>query len=215
MSTYKKLILPLFVICLVSVHLSYAQSDNQAGKILDDFSTKIKSFSAIEADFSFSLENKEEDITDSFDGNIIIYGSKYKLQIMGTDTYFNGKTMWSHMPDIEEVTISEPDTEENSMFDPAKIFTIYKEGFTLQYNGEKNGNYLIKMIPEDTQTPYSKIDIQIIKKNLQLFSIRYTGKDGNDYFVKIKSFKSNPNYTESTFIFKPDNHPGVEVIDLR
>lgn len=210
-------ILKIFILSCFVVYINpgFAQENNKAIKVLNDFSTKIQSFNTITALFSFSLENKEEDMLDSFDGEIILKGGKYKLLIMDTETYFDGKTMWSYLPDFEEVSISEPDQEQSSMFDPAKIFTIYKEGFNNEYNGEKDGHYQISLIPEDTKTTYSKIDVQIIKNTLQLLSVRYYGKDGNDYIVKIKSFKTNIAYNDSTFTFNPDSHPGLEIIDLR
>jgi len=205
----------VFSLLLIITNYTYSQEKNKATTILNEFSAKIQSYSSITAQFSFSLENKEEDMTDSFDGDITLKGEKYKLSIMGVETFFDGKTMWSYLQDFEEVSISEPDEEDNSMFNPAEIFSIYKEGFTNIYNGEKNEQYHLSLVPDDASAEYSKIDVIISKKQHQLLSVRYYGNDGNDYIVKIKSFKTNIAYEDSVFKFITTNFPGVEVIDLR
>ena len=212
---YQYLKILIFALFITITNSGLTQEDNTASKILNDFSSKNQSFNTIYAKFSFSLENKDEDMLDSFEGEIIMKGEKYKLLIMDTETYFDGKSMWSYLPDFDEASISEPDEDESSMFNPSKIFNIYKEGFTNNYNGEKDGKYQISMIPDGIETDYSKIDVQIIKKTLQLQSVKYYGTDGNDYNLNIKSFKTNIAYADSTFSFDPKQHPGVEIIDLR
>jgi len=203
------------IVLLLLAPYAYSQTDVEAKKILDDFSNKIQSHKSMQADFVFSLENTEEDMLDSFEGSILLKKEKYKMIVMGMESYFDGKTMWSFLPDIEEVTIHEPDDEDDFMFNPATIFNIYKEGYNVELSSEKEGNYLISMYPDLKNQNYSKIDVCIIKKSLQLLSVKYYGNDGNDYFVNIKAFKTNQNLADSVFVFNTTDHPNVEVIDLR
>ncbi|MFC2096818.1 outer membrane lipoprotein carrier protein LolA [Bacteroidota bacterium] len=205
----------LLIVFIIANLCAYSQNNTSAKKILDDFSSKIKTHKCIEAKFTFSLENTELEISDSFDGEIILKGEKYKLLLMSAETYFDGKTMWSYIPDFEEVSISEPDKNDESIFDPGQIFNLYKEGFELIYNGEKDGSYQITMLPQESTEEYDKIDVLIIKKTLQLLSVKYHAKDGNMYIVKITDFTTDKNYEDKIFVFDTTKHSNIEVIDLR
>lgn len=203
------------ILLLLLAPYAHSQTELTAKKILDDFSTKIQSHKSIQAEFTFSLENTEENMLDSFEGSILLKKEKYKLIVMGMESYFDGKTMWSFLPDIEEVTITEPDGEDDSMFNPVQIFNIYKEGYKLEFNGEKEGKYHISMYPNEKDQNYSKIEVKINKKSLQLLSVKYFGNDGNDYYVIINGFNTNQIIEDNVFVFNISDFPDVEVIDLR
>ena len=84
------------------------------------------------------MENLQEEINEVYEGTISIKGDKYKANLMNVDTYFDGKTLWTHMIDEEEVNVDEPDPEDEETLNPASIFTIYQTGFKYAYLGEKN-----------------------------------------------------------------------------
>ena len=70
-------------------------------------------------------------------GTILIKGDKYKVASGGTTVYFNGTTMWTHAEDDNEVTITEPDSQDDDFLsNPAKVFTFYDRDFKYLYRGE-------------------------------------------------------------------------------
>ncbi len=203
---------------------SYAQDDfeqnaKKAKEILDKVSAKTKSYSTISADFTFSMENLQEDISETNEGTILIKGDKYKVSLMGVDTYFNGKEIYTYMKEAGEVNITEPDPEDEETLNPATIFTIYETGFKYRYIGEKTEKgktfYEIDLYPENRDKPYSRIKLRILKDDLTLYSLRQVGKDGNNYTVVVKSMKTNIPLDDSVFTFDTAKHPDVDVIDMR
>ena len=53
---------------------------------------------------------------------------------MESIVYFDGKTMWTYAEDIQEVTITEPDMDdEDFLSNPAKILTWYNRDFKYRY----------------------------------------------------------------------------------
>ncbi len=197
----------------------YEQNVKKAKEILDKVSTKTKSYKTISADFTFSMENLQEDISETNEGTILIKGDKYKVSLMGVDTYYDGKAIYTYMKEAEEVNITEPDPEDEETLNPATIFTIYETGFKYKYIGEKTENgktfYEIDLYPENRDKPYSRIKLKILKDDLQLYSLRQVGKDGNNYTVVVKSMKTNIPLDDSIFVFDPSKHPDVDVIDMR
>jgi outer membrane lipoprotein-sorting protein len=198
---------------------SSAQNAEKAKEILDKVSAKTKSYSTISADFTFSMENLQEEISETNEGKILIKGDKYKVSLMGVDTYFDGSVIYTHLVEAEEVNISEPDPEDEETLNPATIFTIYEEGFKYKYVGEGSENgkdfYEIDLYPENRDKPYSRIKLRILKDDMTLYTLRQVGKDGNIYTVVVESMKTNIPLGDSTFVFDTNANPDVDVIDMR
>lgn len=208
----------LLIAFIFSVSQAFSQVDTKAKEILDKVSQTTKSYTSITADFDFIMENREVDIRESNEGNIIIQKEKYKLTISGIEIYNNGANQWTYMPDAEEVNISSADSEEEEMINPASIFTIYEKGFINTYLGEFTNNdrktYKIELTPTEEQE-FSRVIIEINQKSYQIISAIMFGTDGNQYAINIKNMKTETNYNESTFQFNTAAYPNVDVIDMR
>jgi outer membrane lipoprotein-sorting protein len=200
---------------------SSAQSPEvlKAKSILDKVASKTKSYSTIKADFSFTLENKKADVSDTHQGSIILKGNMYKVNIMGTDSYFDGKTMWLHMIDANEVNITDPSMMDDEMLNPVTLFSNYEKGFNYIYDEQTtiDGKVVdvIDLFPSKRDKSYSRIKLYFNRDNNQIVRVQQVGKDGNNYIIGIKSMVVNTPVDDSVFHFDPVKHPGVEVIDLR
>lgn len=212
-----KYVLTLTLFCMSL--LGHAQSQEKAKAILDQLSAKTKAYSSIEASFSFALENMQENINEIYDGHIILKGNKYKVNLMDVDAYFDGEVLYNHMLDAGEVNITIPDLEDEETLNPATIFTIHENGYTFNYvtEGSVNGKpcHEIDLYPVNRDKPFSRIKLLILKDDLQIYSIRQVGKDGNNYTVIVKDMKTNKAYDDKTFVFDTAAHPDVDVIDMR
>jgi outer membrane lipoprotein-sorting protein len=119
------------------MQVARAQQDPEAKKLLDRVSTKNKQYTSIEVNFVLTIENRREDQKSSTNGLIRIKGEKYYMESLGTKVYFNGKTIWSYAEDLNEVTISEPDTASGDFVEnPALIFDFYNRDFKYHLVGE-------------------------------------------------------------------------------
>lgn len=205
--------------CFIAAIAVYAQSAEKAKSILDEVTEKTKSYPSIIADFSLSMENLQEGISEVYDGSIILKGDKYKVSVMDVVKYFDGTLMYEHMLDAEEVNITEPDPESEETLNPATIFTIYQEGYKFNYVGDGTAMgkscHEIDLYPENRDKPFSRIKLLIFKDNLQLYSLRQVGKDGNNYTVTIKQMSTDKTVDDKTFTFDQASHPNVDVIDMR
>ncbi len=203
-----------FIPCLL-----FAQNPEKGKEILDKVTEKTKTYKTIKADFSFSMVNTQEEINESYEGKISIKGDKYRVNLMDVDTYFDGKTLWTHMIDAEEVNVDEPDLNDEETLNPATIFTIYQTGFKYAYLGEQQHDgvtvYAIDLFPINRDKPYSRIKLQIKKDDMQLYSIEQIGKDGNDYTIKVNNMLTNTPMNDSMFVFNQDANPDVDIIDMR
>ncbi|MCK4663460.1 MAG: outer membrane lipoprotein carrier protein LolA [Bacteroidales bacterium] len=205
-------------------NMIFAQYDSEAKSILDKVSEKTKAYSTIKIEFNSILKNLQDDIEETVEGVIYLKGNRYKLEIFENKIFSDGKTKWVYLPEVEEVSVYDLttiDNEDNNdiLNDPNKIFNIYEKGFKYKLMGEKSENgkiyYEIELVPENLDLNYFKIKINIDKEKLQLFSIKYFGKDGTRYTIILTKFDTNITLNDDMFIFDTNAHPNVEVIDMR
>ena len=147
----------LFLLLILKL---FGQQDPEALKILNKLSDKTKSMPSIEAKFNYIVEDKKEGSRFQNEGEIVLKGDKYKLNLLGTTIYYDGKTMWNHIIDVEEVNITEPTEEEMEFFfsKPSRLFFIYESDFKIKYVGETTENnrtlYDIDLFPSDLNKSY-------------------------------------------------------------
>ena len=206
------------VILITAITFGNAQ-DSKAKKILDEASTKTKSYKTIKANFQVTLENKEAGVSETSKGVLLLKGDKYKVEIMGTIVYFDGKVQYTYIPDSEEVNISEPDDENDDFTNPAKIFTIYEKGFNYKfienrlYGGIKVS--IIDLFPTDNEKKFDRVRLYINQKDKMIYEINSFLKDGGNSIITVKSLEKNVNAKDSDFTFNTKAFPDVEVIDMR
>ncbi len=213
-----RFIIYLFVFTLTTV--LHSQQDPEAERILDRSAEKTNSCNSIQADFQLIISNRIEDTESVSEGNIIISDDKYYIEMMGSEIFYNGNTMWTWIEDIEEVTITEPDTASDDFTDnPAKIFTFYNRDFKFNLDGEKELNgeivYVISLFPNNLNQPYSRIRIYVSKEDLLVKKVISVGKQGVDYIIILSDIKTNVPVNDTDFEFDISKHKKAEVIDLR
>jgi outer membrane lipoprotein-sorting protein len=206
-------------IFVLIVLFANAQNDAKAVAILDKLSKKMETIHTIYAEFNFNLENLQDKISDKRAGHIWTKGNKYKITMMHSETYFDGKTIWTYLKESNEVTINTPDEEDDETINPATIFTIYKKGFKIKFVQDRfemgHALYVIDLIPEKRDKPYSRIRLRIDKDKNQLFMFERFDKDGNNYKITLNKVIFNKPMKDTDFVFNVKAHKGIEVTDLR
>jgi len=198
-----------------------AQQDPKAKSILDEVSTKTRTFKTISADFSFSMENKAMAINEKNDGSIKLKGQKYFVDLPGAGikVYSDGKSNWSYMKQGNQVTISTIEDSGSELMDPSSLFSIYEKGFTSKFIAEKNVGgkpvYQIDLFPDKKEYDVSKISIEINKSTMMIQSAQLYGTDGNTYGIVVKKMETNKDFPDTEFVFDAKKFSDVEIIDLR
>jgi len=208
----------LLMVMVLFAGILYAQKDPKAEGILSKVSNEYKSYNSFRIKFSLTVHNKEENINDTTLGIADVKNDKYKITIMGADTYFDGKTRYTHLKDSDEVNISEPEDEESELSNPVKIFDLYKDGFdySVVKQFKKDGQNIVEIVLIPTEEKeYSKVSLFINVDKNRIISFSSFGKDGNDLILKMTKLESEHSFEDSYFVFDTKSHPDVEVIDMR
>lgn len=199
----------------------FSQKDEKAKKILKDVSEKTKTYTSIKLRFLYIMDNRIEKVQDTTKGTIYIKGDMFKLFFKGTEVFSDGKTVWTHQFDANEITITENDPNDENALNPNNLLKVYENGYKYKYMGEYNANgqsfYQIDLYPENPKNVnYSIVKLKIDKALDQVQSIKMVGKEGIDYTIELTLFSPNIKVVDSMFKFDPAKYPkNVEINDMR
>jgi outer membrane lipoprotein carrier protein len=200
------------------INMTSAQNDPKAQEILDAMSKKYKDMPSFKAKFTYSLENDNSKIKESSEGEIIVKGGKFHLNMAGQEIINNGTTVWTYLKQSNEVNIAtyEPDDDE---INPTQIYTIYKKGYKYILLAEQNEGgkvySVVDLEPLDKKSQFYKIRIMINKKDKTVKSWKMFEKSGNKYVYSVKNFVPNYKVEDNFFTFDMNQHKGVVPNDLR
>ena len=185
-------------------------------------SKKTKSYKTLRVKFNYTIENPKEKSKNTYKGYAFIAGKKYKLITPGNVIFSDGTTVWSYLKEAQEMTISEPDEDEESILNPSRLFTIYEKGFKFQYIGQektKEGKVfdVIDLFPEKPEKKkFSRIRLRILPKEMQLKSIHSFGTNGTHVIINILEYKANVKISDKLFKFDKNKYPkDLEIVDIR
>ncbi|MGN6180587.1 MAG: LolA family protein [Mucilaginibacter sp.] len=221
-----KKVLIYTLLFVATISQTFAQKDAQARSILNAMSKKYHAYTSIKSDFTFTVQDQQNNVQQTQDGTLLIQArtNKYKLTLynLGAKTVqeeitSDGKNQWTYITKDKEVQLNKAENSEEA-FNPAKIFTIYEKGFKYIYTGDENLKgrlcQVIDLTPE-ADKEFFKVRLWIDKVKKQLYSATIFDKNGGRFTYTIKTFTPNVPVTENTFTYDSKAHPGIEVVDLR
>ena len=200
-----------------------AQKDPEARRILDRVSEKARSDEPLGVDFEYVYEDLMNQETSSESGNLLLKDNQFRLEIGQSTVCSDGTTTWNHLTEANEVYISDADEsgagDEFFINNPSDLFNFYKEGFKYRLKGELKvmgkDLYEIDIYPEDLEKNYHTVKLLIGKKNLQIVSAQAFGKGGANHTVILTNYRRKAKTETDSFVFDPEKHPGIEVVDTR
>jgi outer membrane lipoprotein-sorting protein len=206
----------LFSIAIVSIA---QKSDPAAKAVLDGVSNKFKTFTTVQASFTYKVENAAGKALSNKNGSIKMKGTKYRVSFIGQEIFCNGITIWNYDKATNEVTITKLEAS-SSTITPQKLFTnFYDKDFLYMLNGEKKvGSKVmqeIEMTPIDKSKPFHKVYVQVDKLAKTIYSTKVLENAGNRYTYTVSTMKTNSAIEDNQFVFDKKKYPGVEEVDLR
>jgi outer membrane lipoprotein-sorting protein len=209
------------VALLVSANLM-AQQDPKAKEILDKLSLTTKSYKTIQIDFSFTLENKKNNVNQTNEGQVTLKGKSYRLHMpvpFSMEVFCDGTTSWSYLTEAKECNINSVGEDSENSLNPANIFTIYEKGFNYAFVGEENlaGKevQVLDLFPTDKTKEFVKVRMYVDKAKSQIAKAQTFNKDGNTYTLVLKTMKTNIDLKDDYFKFNQSKYPGVTMNDMR
>lgn len=197
--------LSILLIAFLSIISVHAQNADKAKALLNEVSSKVKSYDNMVIDFKYTLENLAEKVSQETRGDVSIQGDKYVLNLMGTTQIFDGKKIYTIIPEDQEINISTYLEEDENNITPSKMFTFYEEGYTYKWDitQDVKGRKIqyIKLTPIDSKAEVKNILLGIDSQTKNIYNLIQTQDNGTKITITIKDLKTNQPLSKNHFTF--------------
>lgn len=192
------------IIFLFTYQIAFSQ-DKKAKSLLDEVTAKVNSYENISIDFKYALQNTKENINQESKGSVILKKNLYYLNFMGTTKLFDGKKVYTIVPEDEEVTISKLDEKDENAVTPSKLLTFFNSGYKFQWDTLQDikGRKIqyIKLVPISSKDQRKEILLGIDIQTKHIYNLIEVGKKGTKTTLTVNSFKTNQPLSKNQFTF--------------
>ena len=195
---------------LFTFFTAFSQNGTEAKKLLDDVSSKMKSYDNIYIAFDYILENKDADVEQVFEGDVILQGENYLVNLFDTTIIFDGDFSYTIVPENEEVNVMRSNRDNNETISPSSLLTFYQNGYTFS-SGEKrkiNGKQIqfVDLVPIDTDSEVISVEVGIDARKLHIYSVREIGNNNTHTIITVKELRTNQKLEQNTFTFEEEKY---------
>ena len=213
MKIFKKILLLSLILSLPNN--LFSQTSLKAKKLLDDTSIQMNSYNNYQFNFNYSLENNQENIKQETNGSIVVSAKKYKLITPDIVQLFDGKDLYTIIPENEEVLITKPDQGDDAILNPNQLIDIYKSGYDFHWDiaQKVRGDNIqfVKLIPTEESQDISYILLGINTKSKNIYKLIEVGKQRTTTTLTLEDFAINKILSNELFVFKKLDYPGFYI----
>jgi len=208
-------VIALFLVAFTTGENNPPKEKNAGKALLDKVVSKAKSYKNMVIDFKYAINNTAEKINQESTGKVMLQGNKYHLSFMGVTKIFDGKKIYTIVPEDEEITVSNHDENDTNAMSPNKIFTFFKKGFKFamdikQPMAGKTIQY-VKLTPLSVKDKRKEILIGIDTKTNHIYNLIEVGKNGTRTTLTVSSFKFNQTLAKNQFTFVKAKYPNYYI----
>lgn len=180
-------------------------SSSDAKRLLDDVSNKVKSYENIRIDFKYKQDEIFGSSAQETNGNAVLAGDKYILNVLGMSRIFDGSTLYTINPEDEEVTISSNNTYDDASISPQALLSFYEKGYAYKMDITQNVNgrkiQYVKLSPTDNATNLDYVLLGIDQLTHHIYNMIEISKDGSRTTLTVNSFRTNEPISKTLFTF--------------
>lgn len=183
----------------------FSQNSDKAKTLLDEVYSKVNAYDNIFVDFKYALDNAEENIHQETRGDVTIQQDKYLFNYLGATQMYDGKKIYTIVPENEEITIEDKDEADEGTITPSKMLTFYRDGYKYEMDILQNikGRKIqyVKLTPIDTNSEIATILLGIDAQTKHIYNLIETGNNGTKTTITVNSFKTNQPISKTLFTF--------------
>lgn len=210
--------LDIFILVLIFSTFGYAQDNNEAKDLVKKVLDKVESYNNFVIDFSYTLENKAQNLKQETRGDVSIKDEKYVLKLMGTTQIFDGNKIYTIVPEDDEVTISAYDEMNSDQITPSKMLTFYEEGYRFKMDILQNiqGRKIqyVELIPIDSVNEMKQILLGIDKQTNHIFNLIQIQPDDTRIEFRVTKFRTNEPLSATHFEFQKSKYADYYINEL-
>ena len=198
---------------LLFLPLLLCAQGNNAVALLENAIKKIEADAAVQMTFSYSVYDAGGTEQFSDDGSLKLDGGRYALLLSPMKLWCDGQTQWSYMAQVNEVYITDADSEEAQIYNPVYLMGLYKKGYTCSVESAGGKNVITLQACEEQD--FDKVILSLDAKTSQPVAMCIF-VDGQGYTtVDVTSYKSGYDFDSRVYTCPLEDFPTAEIVDMR
>ena len=198
-----------------SVFTVWTQTPIEAQNLLELASKQMESYENIEFEFSYTLNNRIEQINQESSGKVTIAEDKYKLKFLDAIQLFDGKAIYTIVPENEEITITQANDDEDFGINPKELLKFHKKGYDYHWDISqrvkgKNIQF-VKLIPTKEDGDIVSLLLGIDTQKNHLYKLIEVGENGTVTTLTINQIKVDGSLSENFFVFNQEDYPNYYI----
>lgn len=204
------------LIAAMMISVSAFGQIKSASSVMNNMVNILKN-NSIQTNFGLVVKDANSSKPSVMGGTFLMKGNQFTFSTKEMQVYFDGKTQWAFMPDINEVSITSPTEKELAETNPLALLQAYSTKSTAQYikNNAVKDAYTIELTPRDKTSDIKKIQVVVNKKSYFPQTIQLADKKGMISTLALTKFKKGVKTDEKTFTFNSSVYKDIEINDLR
>ena len=205
-----KAIRTLLIAALTSLTAFAFAQQKTADQVMKHVVDNIKKHNNVEIGIDYKIINKSSGINENENGTITLQGEAYKIVLPDQTITSDGKSLWTYMPDNDEVNI----TEDDGTMSPLKLVETYKHHKTVFAKSDKGkGLRIIEITNSENKAEQITIIVDESKNEIRSFTL--TDSEGNKHVVTLKEYSYDKTLSKNFFTPTEADFKGAEIIDMR
>jgi outer membrane lipoprotein-sorting protein len=115
------------IISILIILISSTSFGQQANALLGEVSAKVRSYDNIQIKFKYNLNNQKEGVNQETFGDLTLLDDKYVINMLDITRMFDGTSIYTIVPEDQEVTISLYNPEDEKDITPSQMLTFYEK----------------------------------------------------------------------------------------
>ncbi len=196
-------------LAIALIPFSAIAANPTAESLLSALRTKVANSPSVEAVFTINGGGG------AVEGSVILSGNKYTMTTPQVAVWYDGRTQWTLLEASQEVSITEPTTDEVMTSNPFAILTAHRDFYTSRLLNDIASRKRVELTPRDKSLGISHYIIYINPTTGWPTALKVNFDDGRTIDVVINSISAGKAKSASIFTYDPAKYPAMEVVDLR
>lgn len=184
-----------------------------ASAVLDKALAGLKKSLPVRMDYDYEVFDVDGEQLQSDKGIIYIDNNRYALLMQDMKVWCDGEVQWSYMREVDEIYVTDADSDEAQNLSPLYIMEYYREGYSASAVSE--GGTVAVTLKSMSGGDVESVQLFIRESDCRLVSMVISMPGQGSVLVKLDGYVANCGVGDEVFKCPVDEFAGCEIIDMR
>ena len=185
-----------------------------ANAVLDRALAGLKKDLPVRMDYDYEVYDGDGEVLQRDKGIIYMDNNRYALLMQDMKVWCDGATQWSYMREVDEVYVTDADSDEAQNLSPLYIMQYYREGFSASAVS-KGGVVTVTLQSMDGDSDVESVQLMILESDYRLASMIVSMPGQGSVLVKLDGYVAKCGVEDDVYRCPVDAFAGCEIIDMR